>query len=121
MKGALGYALSACSVHPLPLWERVHREARRVRGLSPLVQFCEEVIKDSGPLLKDVVVPITSHCEAFARQIGISVGVGIAAHLRAVLAPHVALQSWTGVHFGLRTMSSATVWCVSQPRHFTSR
>ena len=26
-------------------------------------------------------------------------------------------SSWIGVIFGRRTMSSATVWCVSQPRH----
>jgi hypothetical protein len=26
-------------------------------------------------------------------------------------------SSWIGVVLGLRTISSATVWCVSQPRH----
>jgi hypothetical protein len=30
-------------------------------------------------------------------------------------------SSWIAVVFGLRTKSSATVWCVSQPRHQTSR
>jgi hypothetical protein len=48
-----------------------------VRGLSPLAQFREKVIKHSGSALKDVVVPITSHSKAFARQIGIPVGVGL--------------------------------------------
>jgi hypothetical protein len=45
----------------------------------------------------------------------------IAANLRAVLAAHVSSSSWMGLFFGSRIMSSATVWCVSQPRRRISR
>ena len=47
--------------------------------------------------------------------------VRISPDLRAVLASHVAFSSWTGVVFGRRTMSRATVWLVWPPRQRTSR
>jgi hypothetical protein len=48
-----------------------------VRGLSPLVQLCEKVVKDRGSLLQNVVVPIAKHSETFACEFGVSACIGL--------------------------------------------
>ncbi|CCE12266.1 hypothetical protein BRAS3843_990025 [Bradyrhizobium sp. STM 3843] len=75
-KGEMELCFAPDSVHPLPLWERVAREARRVRGLSPLAELREDVLHDLIATLQYIVVPIASDSEAFAGQDLISGYVG---------------------------------------------
>src|SRR2546428_5094278 len=58
---------------PLPLWERVapHEVRRRVRGILPLGELCEDVLQNGGRLLQHVVVPVPLDSKPLAHQDGI--------------------------------------------------
>ncbi len=44
------------------------RRRRRVRGLSPLAELCEDVLHDLSATLEGIVVPVAGNPETFAYQ-----------------------------------------------------